>query len=183
MCMRYIDNSTEGEDISQSRTWRGALLIDHGLRTRIAYATRSLLVPVAVHGNAQEVLTREKRYCESRRKLMFPHFFRNANDSFRTSRPESGLQRTSWNGLWITHVTSGASAWALLHETDTDPEGASNTGSARAGSTSAGAPVPSKVTAKPAITSREPDPRTVAHTVLGCESQGAGVDGKERGRL
>jgi len=106
MCMRYIDNMANVKSTSPSKTGTDGFLLDDGLRPRTPYATKSFLAPTGVHGNAQETLTREKRHCESRRKPMFPHFFRRANCNLRTRSPGTCIASGSQEGLWITCLRS-----------------------------------------------------------------------------
>ena len=179
MCMRSIDNNVDIVSRVPSRTRKDALLIDHSLRTRMPCPTNSLLVLMGVHGNAQETLTRGERHCESRRRAMFPHFFSCTKGSLRTSFPKSSSQSTSCDGLWIARVGSRASTWVLSHESDTGSEGVSDTRSGRAGSTSAGAPAPSKATAKTAHASYQSCPHTTARTFVECESLEAEFHGKD----
>jgi hypothetical protein len=106
MCMRYIDNMVNVKSTSPSKTWTNGFLLDDGLCTRVSNDGKSPLVPTDLRGNAQETLTREKRCCESRRKLMFPHFFGRANRNLRTRSPGTCIASGSQEGLWITHLRS-----------------------------------------------------------------------------
>jgi hypothetical protein len=106
MCMRYIDNTAEVKSTSLSKTWMSAFLLGDGLHARVSNARRSFLVLMNVRGKAQETLTREKRHCESRRKPMFPHFFRRANCGLRTRSPGTCITSDSQEGLWITCLRS-----------------------------------------------------------------------------
>lgn len=82
--MKYIDNIVTLKLASLSMTRVKDSAVRRTLLACVSYAKRLNLEPMNVHGNAQETLTREKRRCGSRRKLMFPHFFVRANGSLRT---------------------------------------------------------------------------------------------------
>lgn len=181
MCMRSIDNAVDIVSRVPSRTRTDALLIDHESRTRMSYATNLFLVLTGVHGNAQETLTREKRHCESRRTAMFPHFFLYANGSLRTSLPESSSQSTSCDGLWTTHVGSRASAWLLSHELTQVLRTSQRTRSRSTGSTSAGAPPPSEVTAKTTRVLHQLGPHTTTHASFASVSLRAEFNCRDRG--
>ena len=164
MSMQSIDNTIDMMCTASSRTWMGGWQIDDSLRTRMSHVRRLVLAAVAICGNAQIALTREKRHCESQRKRMFPHFFSCTSNSLRTSFPESGSQSTSCDGLWAVHVGMGALFWTFLHETSAALAGESIAQPGSAGSTFAGAPPPSKATAKTPRVFCEPGSHTMTLT-------------------
>lgn len=159
--------------------WR----VDDGLRTRKPDATKLFLVTVPLPGNAQEALTHEERCCESRRKLMFSHFFACADCNSRTSPPESISQSTSCDGLWMTHVGSRVPFWALLSKSNHGPKSGPVVCPGGTRSTSVGAPASPRVTARIACAPYESGAHTVTRALVGSESLRAEFDGKGRGCL
>lgn len=110
--MRYIDKMLDGMTALESATWFFHVPAQDGFRVG-ARDCRTLwpdFTPVNADACVQETLTHRKWRLESRRKLMFPHFFIRTNGSLRTSLPKRSSQSTFCDGLWITHVGSGASA-------------------------------------------------------------------------
>ena len=118
----------------------------------------------------REGLTHGVRRLEGRRKLAFLHFFLHASDSLRQWASGTSSENEPCKSLWITQVGSRMLHWASLRKSNRGLHSASSVCPGRAGSTSVGAPAPSKVTARSARTSHEPDSHAVTHAVVGRES-------------